>query len=106
MSAIKGSVVTVPVVGWVPLHPPDAVQVSAYFALHCNVAGVPMATLLFMAVSVTTGFVATLLGPINPLTWLLDDCPHAVSVAIAAQLIAHRKGPISIMYRVVRAAFL
>ena len=71
MSAIKGSVVTVPLVGWVPLHPPDAVQVSAYFALHCKVAGVPMATELFMAASVTTGFETTLLGAANPLTWLL-----------------------------------
>ena len=73
MSAIKGSVVTVPLVGCVPLHPPDAVQVSAYFALHCKVAGVPMATVLFMAASVMTGFVTTVLGPTNPLTWLFDD---------------------------------
>jgi hypothetical protein len=50
-----------------------------------------MATVLFTAASVTTGFVTTVLGPTNPLTWLLDDCPHAVSAEIAAQLIAHRK---------------
>jgi len=73
VSAIKGSVVTVPLVGCVPLHPPDALQVSAYFALHCKVAGVPMATVLFMAASVTTGFETVLLGPAFSLTWLFDD---------------------------------
>ena len=61
MSAIKGSVVTLPLVGWVPLQPPDAVHVSAYFALHCRVAEVPTGTVLFMAASVTTGFDTLLL---------------------------------------------
>jgi hypothetical protein len=106
VSAIKGSVVTVPLVGCVPLQPPDAVQVSAYFALHCKVAGVPMATVLFMAASVTTGFVTTVLGPTNPLTWLLDDCPHAVSAEITVQLIAHRKRLVFRINCVARAAFL
>jgi hypothetical protein len=27
--AVKGSVVIVPLVGWVPLHPPEAVQLCA-----------------------------------------------------------------------------
>jgi hypothetical protein len=84
-------VVTVPLVGCAPLQAPDAVQVSAYFALHCNVAGVPMATVLFMAASVTTGLETALLGPVNSPTWLFDDCPHAVSTEIAAQAIAQRK---------------
>jgi hypothetical protein len=106
VSAIKGSVVTVPLVGCVPLHPPDAVQVSAYFALHCKVAGVPMATVLFMAASVMTGFVTTVSGPTNPLTWLFDDCPHAVSAEIAAQLIAHRKRLVIRINCVARVAFL
>ena len=95
-----------PLVGCVPLHPPDAVQVSAYFALHCKVAGVHMATVLFMAASVMTGFVTTVSGPTNPLTCLLfDDCPHAVSAEIAAQLIAHRKRLIFLMNCVACAAF-
>jgi hypothetical protein len=57
----------------VPLQPPDAVQVSAYFALHCKVAGVPRATVLFIAASVTTGFDTVLFGPAISLTWLFDD---------------------------------
>jgi hypothetical protein len=41
VSAIKGSVVTVPLVGCVPLHHRMRVQVSAYFALHCKVRACP-----------------------------------------------------------------
>jgi hypothetical protein len=69
VSVINGSVVTVPLVGWLPLQPPDAVQVSAYLALHCKVVDVPAGTDVFMAVSVTTGFETLLLpGGANPLT--------------------------------------
>ena len=60
MLAINGSVVTVPLVGWEPLQPPEAVQLCASFALHCKVVEVPMATLVFVAASVTEGFAATL----------------------------------------------
>jgi hypothetical protein len=56
--AVRGSVVAVPVVGWVPVHPPDAAQACASFALHCNVTRVPMATLLLAATRVTAGFAA------------------------------------------------
>jgi hypothetical protein len=48
-------VVAVPLVGCVPVHPPDAAQVCASFALHCNVAGVPMATLLLVATRLIAG---------------------------------------------------
>jgi hypothetical protein len=54
--AVRGSVVAVPLVGWVPAHPPDAAQVWAFFAFHCNVARVPMATLPLVATRVTAGF--------------------------------------------------
>jgi hypothetical protein len=53
-------VVTVPLIGWVPLHPPDAAHVCASFALQRKVAGVPMAMLLLVATSVTAGFAALL----------------------------------------------
>jgi hypothetical protein len=66
-------VVTVPLVGCVPLQAPDAVQVCAYFALHCKVAGVPTATVLLVAASVTTGFEAAPMGPVISPTWLLAD---------------------------------
>jgi hypothetical protein len=95
----------VPLVGCVPLQPPDAVQVSAFFALHCKVAGVPMATVLFMAASVTTGFEAALSGPVISPTWVLDDCPHAVSTEIAAEAIAKRKRLFFPMNFPARAAF-
>jgi hypothetical protein len=76
--AVSGSVVAVPLVGWVPLHPPDAEQVCASFALHCNVVAVPMTTLLFVATKVTAGFAV----PANRLVWVVwldDDCPHAAN---------------------------
>ena len=56
--AINGSVVMVPLVGCEPLQPPDAVQLCASCALHCNVVDVPLATLVFIAASVMDGFAA------------------------------------------------
>ena len=56
MVAVRGSVVAVPLIGWAPVHPPDAVQDWASCALHCNVVRVPMATLLWVAARVTAGF--------------------------------------------------
>jgi hypothetical protein len=78
-------VVTVPVVGWVPLHPPDAAQVCASFALQRNVAGVPLVMLLFVATSVTAGFAALLLAAgSESVVWLEDDCPQAANAENAA----------------------
>ncbi len=75
--------VAVPLVGWVPLHPPDAAQVCASFALHCNVAAVPIATLLWAATRVTAGFamlaVAVAVAGSVAVVWTDDDCPHAAS---------------------------
>lgn len=68
---VSGSVVTLPLVGWAPVHPPDAVQVWASFALHCNLAGVPIATLLVFAVRATAGLTMLLAAG---LVWLDDDC--------------------------------
>jgi hypothetical protein len=87
--AINGSVVAVPLVGCVPLQPPEAVQDCASFALHCNVAGVPMATLLFTATRLTAGagvagrFGVSVVSP-------EDDCPHAASAENTAHASAAR----------------
>ncbi len=89
MVAVRGSVVTVPLVGWVPLHPPVAAHVCASFALQCNVAGVPMAMLLFVATSVTAGFAAPLAAGSERAVWSEDDCPQAAN----AENAAHPKTP-------------
>jgi hypothetical protein len=36
---VRGSVVRVPLVGWEPLHPPDAAQLCALVTFHCKVVG-------------------------------------------------------------------
>jgi hypothetical protein len=81
---VRGSVVTVPLVGWVPLHPPDAAHDCASFALHCNVARVPMTMLLFVAASVTAGFAAALAAGSVGAVWTDDDCPQAANADNAA----------------------
>lgn len=53
----------VPVVGSVPLQPPEAVQASALAAFHCSVTDAPMATLLSLAFNVTDGGGTTVLVP-------------------------------------------
>ena len=85
MVAVSGSVVTVPLVGSVPLQPPEAVQVCASLALHCKVAGVPMATLLFMATSVTAGFA------LSPAQAMLVVCRSMNSRTPPARRIPHRQ---------------
>jgi hypothetical protein len=72
--ALRGSVVAVPLVGWVPLQPPDAAQVCASFAFHCNVARVPMTTLLLVATRVTAGIAAVLVAGFERVVWPDDDC--------------------------------
>jgi hypothetical protein len=66
-------VVAVPLVGWVPAQPPEAEQVCASVALHCNVAAVPLVTLLLAATSVTAGFAVLPAGFVADI-WLEDDC--------------------------------
>jgi len=63
--AINGSVVMVPLVGWLPLQPPEAVQLCASLALHCKVVDVPLATLVFIAASVTDGFASLVPGELK-----------------------------------------
>jgi hypothetical protein len=45
-----------PLVGWEPLHPPEAVQLCTSVALHCKVAALPATMLLLVATRVTAGF--------------------------------------------------
>jgi hypothetical protein len=77
-------VVTVPLIGWVPLHPPDAAHVCASFALQRKVAGVPMAMLLLVATSVTAGFATLLAAGSDRVVWTEDDCPQAANAENAA----------------------
>jgi hypothetical protein len=53
--AVKGLVFIVPLVGWAPLQPPEAVQDCASLALHCRLVEVPVVTLVFLATRVTAG---------------------------------------------------
>jgi hypothetical protein len=66
-------VVAVPLVGCVPLQPPDAAQVCASFAFHCNVARVPMTTLLLVATKVTAGIIPLPVAGLA-VVWPDDDC--------------------------------
>jgi hypothetical protein len=58
--AIRGSVLTVPLVGWAPFHPPEALLAWAEVALHCRVVAVPLTTLLCFATRLTVGFAVLL----------------------------------------------
>jgi hypothetical protein len=58
--SVRGLVFIVPLVGWVPLQPPEALQDCAPVALHCKLAEVPLVTLLFFATRVTAGLATSL----------------------------------------------
>ena len=66
--------VALPLVGCVPLHPPEAVQLCASLALHCNVALVPTATLLLAAAKVTAGFAVLLASELELVDCWVDAC--------------------------------
>jgi hypothetical protein len=53
--AVRFEVVVEPLVGWAPLHPPDAMQLCALVAFHSKVTERPMATVLVLGERVTTG---------------------------------------------------
>ena len=88
----------VPVVGSVPLQPPEAAQELALEALHCSVTGVPMATVLSLAFRLTSGGATTagvvaLLVPLPPVgvasvllpvVSAFELAPHAASEVSAA----------------------
>jgi len=88
--------VVVPVVGNVPLQPPDAAHVLALVALHCSVTGVPTATVFSLAFRLTTGgataagvapvlVAAALVGPLLAVVVsAFELMPHAASEPNAA----------------------
>ncbi len=55
MVEVSGSVARVPLVGWVPLQPPEAVQLSAPLALHFKVTEWPAVTVFELGVKFTAG---------------------------------------------------
>lgn len=55
MVPVSAPVVSVPLVGLVPLHPPEAVQEVASVELQVSVAEPPRAAVVGFAVSVTVG---------------------------------------------------
>jgi hypothetical protein len=78
-------VVVLPLVGWLPVHPPDAVQLCASLVLHCKVAAVPMVTLLLIATKVTAGFELPAALGSELFDWPEDeDCWHAARADNAA----------------------
>jgi hypothetical protein len=58
--AVSGLVFIVPLVGWAPLQPPEAVQDCAPVALHSKLVEVPLVTLVFLATRVTAGLATSL----------------------------------------------
>jgi hypothetical protein len=96
----------VPVVGNVPLQPPEAAQELALEALHCRVTGAPTATMVSLALRLTNGGATTagvvalpvpalpvgaVLGAVLVASVLLPDvsafelAPHAASEPSAAK---------------------
>lgn len=91
MVVVSGSVVAVPLVGWEPFHPPEAVQDCASCVLHCNVAGDPISTLLLIATKETAGLAVTVATvPVLRVDSVLDDSSQAARVETAAQTISKR----------------
>jgi hypothetical protein len=95
--AVRGLVAVVPLIGWAPLHPPEAMQDCAPDALHCKVVAVPLGTLALFATSVTAGFAVPLgaaVVAVLPVEGLVcvsaDDSPQAASAANAAHPSAQR----------------
>jgi hypothetical protein len=52
---VSGPVEALPLVIWVPVHPPEAVQLVALVELHVSVEEPPLATLGILALSVSVG---------------------------------------------------
>jgi hypothetical protein len=111
--AVRGVVFIVPLVGWAPLQPPEAVQDCAPVALHCKLAEVPLVTLLFLADRVTAGLAAWLLLeaeevllPVVEVVSADEESPHAANAANAANPRAQLKRRTSLAKDDVRRALL
>ncbi len=91
MFAVRGLVVIVPLVGWAPLHPPEAMHDCEPVARHCKVVELPLGMLVFFAARVTAGFAVSLEAAVAvlPVEELVvdvsaDDSPQAASAANTA----------------------
>jgi hypothetical protein len=98
--AVRGLVVIVPLIGWGPLHPPEAMHDCAPVARHCKVVELPFGMLVLFAARVTAGFSAPLEAAVAVLLAVLpveelvvdvsaDDSPQAASAANTAHPSAH-----------------
>jgi hypothetical protein len=74
----------VPLGGCEPLQPPEAVQLLALDAFHCNVALYPMGTVLSFALSVTVGAEISLSVTVPELVVTLVDVPWHAASAVSA----------------------
>jgi len=96
--AVRGLVVIVPLIGWGPLHPPEAMHDCAPVARHCKIVELPLGMLAFFAVRVTAGFAVSVEAVVAVLTLegleasvsADDDSPQAASAANAAHPSAQR----------------
>jgi hypothetical protein len=92
-------VVVVPVVGNVPLQPPEAAQELALEALHCSVTDAPMATVVSLAFKVTNGGAATAGAVALPVGGLLGGLvlvgPLLAVVVSAFELSPHAASALS-----------
>ena len=104
--AVRGSVLSVPLVGWVPDQPPEAVQLCAFRASHFNVTGFPMTTLLGIGCRVTTGGAPVPefeLGG-KAFVWL-QDARHANAAALIVQRPRHALRPTKLIVGLREKAF-
>ena len=83
MLAARGGVAVVPLVGSVPLQPPDATQASALEASHCRLTDEPMATLVSLAFNVSDGGGTTALVPVLSTVCGCKEEPQAASTLSA-----------------------
>ncbi len=77
-----------PVTGWLPVQPPDAVQVWVFDEVHCRVAVLPIATEVLTAVNVKVGIWSVVVPP--PLVLSMTEPPQAASAAVATRTMAPR----------------
>jgi len=87
--AISAAVDNVPVVGWLPLQPPEAIQLWALFTFHVNVAERPAATVVGLNCKLMAGF-AELAAPLSLPAKEFWSSPHAARAAMAAKPQIHR----------------
>jgi hypothetical protein len=85
VAAVSGAVVMVPLGGCEPLQPPEAVQLSTFDALHCNVTLCPIETVFSLDFSVSVGAEISLPVIVPAFVVTLADVPeHATSADSAA----------------------